>query len=258
MFLLENSSTQFLVVVFFGAFYTAPFSSKHFFIGHFIRSLSTQLCFLVVLLLLLLSMTAFSYVGLSSLFWVPLFHAFYLSHLPPSSFLEGLSFQQFADLVSDPLLAFAARACSLAFLSSVYLFLAIFCRAPLIYLVLLGRWGGGGGGRGVCFSLCSDSDDFSYSEGSFFVFFSGISHASSTMFFFFLVLFFLAALHCLLRMHALNSCVGDTWQRLWPDDIAHNGKRVVNRLKIPQGLSTLMFRRWSEVPSRGGVRGDSP
>ena len=148
MFLLENSSTQFLVVVFFGAFYTAPFSSKHFFIGHFIRSLSTQLCFLVVLLLLLLSMTAFSYVGLSSLFWVPLFHAFYLSHLPPSSFLEGLSFQQFADLVSDPLLAFAARACSLAFLSSVYLFLAIFCRAPLIYLVLLGRWGGGGGGGG--------------------------------------------------------------------------------------------------------------
>ena len=32
----------------------------------------------------------------------------------------------------------------------------------------------------------------------------------------------------------------------------------VNRLKIPQGLSTLLFRRWSEVPSRGGVRGDSP
>ena len=35
-------------------------------------------------------------------------------------------------------------------------------------------------------------------------------------------------------------------------------KQVVNRLKIPQGLSTLLFRRWSEVPSRGGVRGDSP
>ena len=29
-------------------------------------------------------------------------------------------------------------------------------------------------------------------------------------------------------------------------------------LKIPQGLSTLLFHRWSEVPSRGGVRGDSP
>ena len=34
-------------------------------------------------------------------------------------------------------------------------------------------------------------------------------------------------------------------------------KQVVNRLKIPQGLSTLLFRRWSEVPSRGRVRGDS-
>ena len=38
----------------------------------------------------------------------------------------------------------------------------------------------------------------------------------------------------------------------------HNCKQVVNRLKIPQGLSTLLFHRWSEVPSRGGVRGDSP
>ena len=63
---------------------------------------------------------------------------------------------------------------------------------------------------------------------------------------------------CLLRMHVINTCVGDTWQRLWRDDFTHNGKQVVNRLKIPQGLSTLMFRRWSEVPSRGGVRGDSP
>ena len=33
---------------------------------------------------------------------------------------------------------------------------------------------------------------------------------------------------------------------------------MVNRLKIPQGLSTLLFHWWSEVPSRGGVRGDSP
>ena len=40
--------------------------------------------------------------------------------------------------------------------------------------------------------------------------------------------------------------------------ISHNGKQVVNRLKIPQGLSTLLFHRWSEVPSRGGVHGDSP
>ena len=35
-------------------------------------------------------------------------------------------------------------------------------------------------------------------------------------------------------------------------------EQVVNRIKIPQGLSTLLFRRWSEVPSRGGVRAVSP
>ena len=39
--------------------------------------------------------------------------------------------------------------------------------------------------------------------------------------------------------------------------IDKSSEQVVNRLKIPQGLSTLLFRRWSEVPSRGGVRGDS-
>ena len=44
--------------------------------------------------------------------------------------------------------------------------------------------------------------------------------------------------------------------RLWQGEFTR--EQVVNRLKIPQGLSTLMFRRWSEVPSRGGVRGDSP
>ena len=38
----------------------------------------------------------------------------------------------------------------------------------------------------------------------------------------------------------------------------HRCKQVVNRLKIPQGLSTLLFHQWSEVPSRGGVHGDSP
>ena len=65
-------------------------------------------------------------------------------------------------------------------------------------------------------SLFSDSVDFSYSggsffvfehsvsmSGSFFVFFSGIFHASSTVLFLFLVLFFLAGLLCILRMHAL-------------------------------------------------------
>ena len=59
-------------------------------------------------------------------------------------------------------------------------------------------------------SVFSDSVDFSYSEDSFFLFFAGIFHASSTVIFFFLVLFFLAGLHCLLRMQAVNSSVGDT------------------------------------------------
>ena len=78
------------MVLLFIAFYTARFSSKHFLLGLFVRSLSTQLFFLVGLLLLLLSMTAFSYVGFLSLFLVRLFffRRFFLSHLPPSTFLE--------------------------------------------------------------------------------------------------------------------------------------------------------------------------
>ena len=72
-----------------------------------------------------------------------------------------------------------------------------------MYLVLLG-------GLFLGLSLFSDSVDFSYSEGFFcFFFFSVIFHASSTMVFFFLVLVVLVGLHCLLRIPALNSCVGD-------------------------------------------------
>ena len=66
--LLNSSSTQFLVVLFFLPFYTAPFFSKPFFLGLFVRSLSTQLFLLVVSNILLLSMSAFCYVGLLSLF----------------------------------------------------------------------------------------------------------------------------------------------------------------------------------------------
>ena len=51
---------------------------------------------------------------------------------------------------------------------------------------------------------------------------------------------------------------GSARHSLWQGDFTHNRKQVVNRLKIPQGLSTLLFHRWSEVPSRGGVRSDSP
>ena len=159
------------------------------------------------------------------------------------------------------ILAFSARACSFAFPCLAILFLGI-CRAfkffIYIYFFLLFF-------SGLCFglSLFSDSVDFSYCKGTCFLFFSRLfswvffDHAfllsgsvlSSTP---------RTGLLCLLRMHAINSFVGDTWQRLWRDDFTHNGKQAVNRLKIPQGLSTLMFRRWSEVPSRGGVRGDSP
>ena len=62
------------------------------------------------------------------------FTLFFLSHLPPSSVLDGLSSKQFAELESVHLLAFSARARSLAFLSLGVSFLASF-RAVLIYLV---------------------------------------------------------------------------------------------------------------------------
>ena len=102
--LLNSSSTQFLVVLFFLPFYTAPFFLKPFFLALFVRFLSTQLFLLVVSNILLLSMSVFCYVGLLSLFWVWLFHTVFLSHLPPSSFLEGLSSEQFVEFESVHLL----------------------------------------------------------------------------------------------------------------------------------------------------------
>ena len=117
----------------------------------------------MVFLLLLLSVTAFAYVGLLSLFRVRPFHTLYLRHLPPRSFLEGLSSEQFAELGPVHFLAVSARACSLGFLPSASPFLTI-CRAVFIYLVLF---------RGLCLGLSffADSVDFSYSEGLFFLFF---------------------------------------------------------------------------------------
>ena len=79
-----------------------------------------------------------------------------------------------------------------------------------IYLFIFLGGGGGGAVLHLSLSLFSDCVDFSYSESSFFLLFSSIFYASSTEHFFLLVLFFLAGLHCLLRIHALNSCVGDT------------------------------------------------
>ena len=69
----------------------------------------------------------------------------------------------------------------------------------------------------------------------------------------FVVLFWLAFLTVPLFIVCFSGVV-----YMWQGDFTHNCKQVVNRLKIPQGLSTLLFHRWSEVPSRGGVRGDSP
>ena len=91
-----------------------------------------------------------------------LFHAHYLSHLPASSFLEWLSSEQFAELGSVHLLAFSARACSLAlpvftvsFLSNLQgrfrtlsSFFVLFC---LFVLFLVLFWGVGGVGVGVAF-----------------------------------------------------------------------------------------------------------
>ena len=50
---------------------------------------------------------------------------------------------------------------------------------------------------------------------------------------------------------------GSPRHSLWQGEFTHHRKQVVNRLKIPQGLSTLLFHRWSEIPSRGGVHGDA-
>ena len=95
--------------LFFIAFYTAPFSSKHFLLGLFVRSFSTQLFFLVVLILLLLNMIAFSYVAPFSPECDCFTLSLYLSHLPPSSFLAGLFSEQFVELGSIHLLAFSAQ-----------------------------------------------------------------------------------------------------------------------------------------------------
>ena len=105
------------------------------------------------------------------------------------------------------MLAFSAWACSLVFLSLGVSFLAI-CRAVLIYLVLFS-------GLFEGLSIFSDSVDFSYSKGSLFLIFLGL------FLWVFLYRAFLLSgsvlsttpyigLLCLLRMHAINSCVGDT------------------------------------------------
>ena len=78
---------------------------------------------------------------------------------------------------------------------------------------------------------------------------------SSTALFFFLVLFFsfstpyIVLLCKFLRMHAINSCVGDTWQRLWRDDFTHNGKQAQDP---PGSLHTNVSSvEWSSLKGSG-------
>ena len=133
--LLSSSSTHFLVVEFFIACYTAPFCSKHFFLGLFVRLLSAQLFFSVVCsfyyLVWLLSVMEGPFLSSECHFFTLLTWAIY----NPALFLRGCLLSSLQS--SDPFTCylFSARACSLAFLSSVSPFLTI-CRAVFIYLIL--------------------------------------------------------------------------------------------------------------------------
>ena len=66
-----------------------------------------------------------------------------------------------------------------------------------------------------------------------------------------------AVIHCMKKylLYKDATCLCSPCHRLWQGDCTC--KQVEKRLKIPQGLSTLLFHWWSEVPSRGGVRSDS-
>ena len=80
---------------------------------------------------------------------------------------------------------------------------------------------------------------------------------SSTHLFFRVFIFYFSHFVWLISSDCAFPGVGDMCFSVWQVDWV-TGKQVVNRLKIPQCLSTLLFHHWSEVPSRGGVRGDSP
>ena len=165
-----------------GSFALECFFSSPFFSVATIRSVLARCCTVL-----------FRWVGLLSRFSVRRFHVLFLGQLSPSSFLKGLSSEQFASLGSIHLLGFWVRACSLALLYLAVLFLAI-CRAVFTYIFLLLS------GLFLCLSLFSESVGFNCSEGWFFLFFWGIFRGSCTALFFFLVVFFLA-----LRRAALSS-----------------------------------------------------
>ena len=122
---------------------------------------------------------------------------------------------QFAELGSIHCLAFSPRACSLAFLCLAILFLAI-CRTVFFLFLFLYT------------DFFSQACVYAFLSlvillisailrAHFLKFFWGIftGRSSSTALFFFLALFFsfttpYIGLLCFLRMHAINSCVGDT------------------------------------------------
>ena len=138
----------------------------------FVRSLSSQLFFLVVLLLLLLRKTAFSFFS-SKCDFFPLF------------FSEPSYTQLFSWVVVFWAVCRARiRSVASFFSSGLFFGLPVFrgsALSNLIYLVLLG---------GCSKALFSDSVDFSFSKGSFFLIFSGLFRGSSSpALFFFLVLF---------------------------------------------------------------------
>ena len=129
---------------------------------------------------------------------------FLLGRLPPSSFLYWFCSQQFPELGSIHFFAFSARACSLAFLCLAILFLLI-CRAVfdlliffsksflslviLLISVIL---------RAHFFLMLLRDFSWVYFYRDFLI---SRSILSSTP--------YIAQL-CLLRMHTINSCVGDT------------------------------------------------
>ena len=119
----------------------------------------------MVLLLLLFSMTAFSYVGLLSLLWVRLFHAV---------FPEPSSTQLFSWVVVFWAVCRARLRSFVSFFSSGLLFgLPIFSVSVLSSLQSrFHRFSSFFLAWFLCFSLFTGSVDFSCSEGSFSLFFS--------------------------------------------------------------------------------------
>ena len=140
------------MVLLFIAFYTAPFSSKHFVLGLFIRSLSTQLFFLVL-------SEHFARRGSVDLlaFFLFFFSSVLFSGLPIFSVSVLNNFQGRLHIISS-----FWGGCAYSFVSLLILLISAILRDYF-------------------------SQDFSC------VFYRA---------FFFLVLFYLAGLHCLLRMHA--------------------------------------------------------